>query len=231
MLVSAACGLTPAARATGTAAPHPAAAGSALSTRTGPPRPPAVQPTLVVLGDSLSAGYGLPPDTGWVTLLQRRLAQTSPHYSVSNASISGDTTSGGLSRLPAVLARLHPAIVIVELGGNDALRGLPLATTRQNLASIITLSQAAGARVVLVGMQIPPNYGQAYTHAFASLYTDLADHYHLTLVPFLLEGIADKPELFQADQIHPLPQAQPVLLDNVWKRLQALIQAKPPGSR
>lgn len=211
-----------------TVTPTPATSGAA---RAGAVRAPLAQHTIVVLGDSLSAGYGLPPDTGWVPLLQRRLARVAPAYTVSNASISGDTTSGGRSRLPAVLARLHPAIVIVELGANDALRGLPLSTTRENLVAIITSAQAAGARVVLVGMQIPPNYGPTYTRAFAALYPELASKYHLTLVPFLLEGIADKPELFQADQIHPLPQAQPVLLDNVWKRLQALIQAKPPGSR
>lgn len=212
-----------------TVTPTPATSGAAQ--RAGAGRTPLAQHTIVVLGDSLSAGYGLPPNTGWVPLLQQRLARVAPAYTVSNASISGDTTSGGRSRLPAVLARLHPAIVIVELGANDALRGLPLSTTRENLVAIITSAQAAGARVVLVGMQIPPNYGPAYTGAFAALYPELASKHHLTLVPFLLEGIADKPELFQADQIHPLPQAQPVLLDNVWKRLQALIQAKPPGSR
>ena len=186
--------------------------------------------TILVLGDSLSAGYGLPRNTGWVYLLEQRLAAQAgslrSHYSVSNASISGDTTSGGVSRLPALLTRLHPVLVIVELGGNDALRGLPLTTTRSNLQTIVTTSRASGAQVLLVGMQIPPNYGQAYTQQFSALYADLAKRDGVSLVPFLLEGIADKPELFQADQIHPLPQAQPVLLDNVWKVLQPLIESK-----
>lgn len=183
----------------------------------------------MVLGDSISAGYGLPRDTGWVHLLTQRLAQSPEHYSVTNGSISGDTTSGGRSRLPALLQRVKPAIVIIELGGNDALRGMPMTTTRANLEAIIKMSQAAGAKVLLVGMQIPPNYGQAYSRAFASLFPTLAQQYHTGLVPFLLNGIADKPELFQADQIHPLPQAQPVLLDNVWKPLQSLIHTMPRG--
>jgi acyl-CoA thioesterase-1 len=184
-------------------------------------------PAIVVLGDSLSAGYGLPRDTGWVYLLGQRLTAQSSHYSVSNASISGDTTSGGLSRLPAVLTRVKPAIVIVELGGNDALRGLPLSTTRANLARIVDLSRRAGAKVLLVGMQIPPNYGPAYTQAFSAIYATLAKQDGVGLVPFLLNGIADQPDMFQADQIHPLPKAQPVLLDNVWQQLQPMIQTKP----
>ena len=184
-------------------------------------------PVIVVLGDSLSAGYGLPPNTGWVPLLTQRLTATPPgknHYTVVNSSISGDTTSGGRSRLPSTLARVHPSIVIVELGANDALRGLPMSVTQANLEAIIEASQAAGAKVVLVGMQIPPNYGPAYTAAFSSLFPSLAKRYHTSLVPFLLQGIADKPELFQADQMHPVAKAQPVLLENVWASLLPLLQ-------
>jgi acyl-CoA thioesterase-1 len=182
--------------------------------------------TLLVLGDSLSAEYGLPRGTGWVALLSQRLNQTADHYIVTNGSISGDTTSDGLSRLPNLLKRTNAKIVIVELGGNDALRGLPLATTRTNLTAIIGLAKAAGTKVLLIGMQIPPNYGPTYTRAFASMYGELAKQNGIGLVPFLLEGIADKPELFQADQIHPVPQAQPDLLNNVWTPLQTLIHAK-----
>lgn len=188
----------------------------------------ATAPVILVLGDSLSAEYGLDRGTGWVPLLAKRLA-TAPgaiHYSVSNASISGDTTSGGLSRLPALLARVHPAVVIVELGANDALRGIPIATTRNNLSTIVQTAQAQGAKVLLVGMQIPPNYGPAYTHAFSALFPTISASFKTGLVPFLLDGIADKPELFQADQMHPIAQAQPVLLENVWKPLQSLIHAK-----
>ncbi|WP_347556699.1 arylesterase [Robbsia sp. KACC 23696] len=187
----------------------------------------APRPTIVVLGDSLSAGYGLPPNTGWVTLLTQRLTDHPAgknHYTVVNSSISGDTTSGGRSRLPGALARSHPAVVIVELGANDALRGLPMSVTQSNLEAIIEMSQAAGAKVVLVGMQIPPNYGPSYTQAFSSLFPTLAKRYHTALVPFLLQGIADKPEMFQADQMHPLATAQPVLLDNVWAPLSPLLQ-------
>ncbi len=187
----------------------------------------AATPAILVLGDSLSAEYGLDRGTGWVPLLAKRLeAQPDEHhYSVSNASISGDTTSGGLSRLPALLARVHPAIVIVELGANDALRGIPVATTRSNLTTIVQLAQAHHAKVLLVGMQIPPNYGPAYTQAFAALFPAISARFKTALVPFLLNGIADKPELFQADQMHPIAQAQPVLLENVWKPLQSLIHA------
>ena len=184
-------------------------------------------PNLLVLGDSLSAEYGLPRGTGWVALMSQKLNQAAPpHYIVTNGSISGDTTSDGLSRLPNLLKRTHPKIVIVELGGNDALRGLPLATSRANLTAIIALAKAAGAKVLLIGMQIPPNYGPSYTRAFAAMYGELAAQFDTGLVPFLLNGIADKPELFQADQIHPVPQAQPALLDNVWTPLQTLVRTK-----
>ncbi|WP_245746726.1 arylesterase [Paraburkholderia lycopersici] len=180
-------------------------------------------PTVVVLGDSLSAEYGLPRDTGWVALLRQRLASERIDYSVANASISGDTTSGGLARLPLVLQRIKPSIVIVELGANDALRGVPLATTESNLRAIVAQIRKGNAKPVLVGMYVPPNYGPDYTRNFHAIYATLAKELDVPLVPFLLAGLADKPELFQADQIHPTRQAQPLLLDNVWPTLKPLL--------
>jgi len=185
-------------------------------------------PALVVLGDSLSAEYGLPRDTGWVALLRQRLATERIDYSVANASISGDTTSGGRARLPAVLQRLKPSIVVVELGSNDALRGVPLATTEQNLRDIIADARQARAKVVLVGMYVPPNYGPDYTQKFHALYTRLSKELGVPLVPFLLAGIENKPEMFQSDQMHPTQQAQGILLDNVWPALKPLL-GKPRG--
>ncbi|SAL61836.1 arylesterase [Caballeronia peredens] len=183
------------------------------------------KPAIVVLGDSLSAEYGLPRDTGWVNLLRARLAKERFDYSVANSSISGDTTSGGRARLTAVLTRIKPAIVIVELGANDALRGVPLATTETNLRDIVDASQAAHAKVLLIGMYVPPNYGPDYTQKFHAVYERVARERNVPLVPFLLAGIADKPSLFQADQIHPTVQAQPLLLDNVWPSLKPLLGA------
>ena len=182
-------------------------------------------PSIVVLGDSISAEYGLARDTGWVALLRQQLAQAHFNYSVANASISGDTTSGGLARLPATLARLKPKVVIVELGANDALRGVPLATTETNLRAIIDKSQTINAKVVLVGMYVPPNYGPDYSQKFHGLYEQLAKEKRVALVPFLLAGIENKPEMFQADQIHPNAQAQPLLLNNVWPILKSLLDA------
>ncbi|RQS06754.1 arylesterase [Burkholderia sp. Bp9002] len=186
------------------------------------------QPVIVVLGDSLSAEYGLPRDTGWVALLRQRLATERIDYSVANASVSGDTTSGGRARLPAVLERLKPAIVVVELGANDALRGVPLATTERNLREIVADAQRARAKVVLVGMYVPPNYGPDYTQKFHGIYTKLSKDLRVPLVPFLLAGLENKPEMFQADQIHPTQQAQGALLDNVWPSLKPLL-VKPRG--
>ena len=183
------------------------------------------KPAIVVLGDSLSAEYGLPRDTGWVNLLRERLAKERFDYSVANSSISGDTTSGGRARLTAVLARIKPAIVIVELGGNDALRGVPLATTEANLRGIVEASQAAHAKVLLIGMYVPPNYGPDYTQKFHAVYERIAKDKNVPLVPFLLAGIAEKPSMFQSDQIHPTVQAQPLLLDNVWPSLKPLLGA------
>ncbi|MBW0449458.1 arylesterase [Paraburkholderia phenoliruptrix] len=190
--------------------------------------PDAAKPVIVVLGDSISAEYGLPRDTGWVALLRQRLAQERIDYSVANASISGDTTSGGRARLPALMQRLKPSIVIVELGGNDALRGVPLSTTEDNLRTIIEQAQQGHAKVVLVGMYVPPNYGPEYTQKFHGIYGQLAKELRVPLVPFLLDGIADKPDMFQADQIHPAQQAQAVLLDNVWPAVKPLLRTGSP---
>ncbi|WP_428983355.1 arylesterase [Paraburkholderia diazotrophica] len=181
------------------------------------------KPTIVVLGDSISAEYGLPRDTGWVSLMRQRLSSERIDYNVANASISGDTTSGGRARLPALIQRLKPAIVIVELGANDALRGVPLGTTEDNLRTIIKEAQQSHAKVLLIGMYVPPNYGLDYTQKFHGLYGELAKQLRVPLVPFLLAGIENKPDMFQSDQIHPTQQAQPLLLDNVWPALKPLL--------
>ncbi|HTJ94633.1 MAG TPA: arylesterase [Pararobbsia sp.] len=183
-------------------------------------------PSIVVLGDSLSAEYGIDRDTGWVALMRKRLTQSALNYNVVNASISGETTEGGLTRLPAVLKRAHPSLVIVELGANDALRGVPLETTKANLRHIIEASQAIGAKVVVIGMRIPPNFGPDYAENFFNTFGALARQYQAGYVPFLLEGIADDPSQFQQDQIHPTAAAQPHLLDNVWPSVQPLLNGK-----
>jgi acyl-CoA thioesterase-1 len=179
--------------------------------------------TVLVVGDSLSAEYGIARGTGWVPLLGRRLAEKYPAYQVVNASISGDTTSGGITRLPALLDQHHPAIVILELGSNDALRGLPLTMTEQNLRTMAQNANSAGAAVVIVGMQIPPNYGRDYTQRFMQLFPKVAAETHAQLVPFLMEGIATNRDLFQADGMHPNENGQPHLLDNVWPVLQPML--------
>jgi acyl-CoA thioesterase-1 len=184
---------------------------------------PVTSRTILVLGDSISAEYGLPRDTGWVQLLRGRLQDQHKDYNVVNASISGDTTGGGAERLPALLERAKPAVVIIELGGNDGLRGLQLSATENNLRSMIEASQAAHARVLLVGMQLPPNYGRDFTERFAKLYPTLAARYHTALVPFLFEGFADQLDLFQPDRIHPTEAAQARLLGNVWPYLAPLV--------
>lgn len=183
-------------------------------------------PAILVLGDSLSAGYGIDPEQGWVTLLQERLRRTGYSYQVINASVNGDTTRGGLSRLPAALARARPSIVIVELGGNDGLRGLSIADMRRNLSTIITQSRASGARVLLAGVRLPPNYGEAYVKKFHEVYRDLARTHRVPLAPFLLDGVGGRQELMQPDGIHPRVEAQVRLLDNIWPHLQPLLD--PP---
>ncbi len=188
--------------------------------------PGATERSIVVVGDSISAEYGLPRGSGWVTLLQQRLAQSRPGWHVVNASISGDTTAGGRSRLPAVLAQHRPDIVVLELGANDALRGLSMNATRDNLLAMSRMAQAQGAKVLLLGMQMPPNYGPAMMKAFEQVFVDVARQTQSQRVPFLLKGIADAPDpfaLFQNDRIHPNVQAQPLMLDNVWPELKKLL--------
>ena len=175
--------------------------------------------TLLVLGDSLSAEYGLARGSGWVALLEQRLAQDKIPATVVNASVSGDTTSGGRSRLPALLKQIQPSHVLIELGGNDALRGLPLQMTKDNLATMARQAKAAGARVMIVGMQLPPNYGARYGQEFSQLFAQVAHDSGAALVPFLLAGVADSPQadrLFQPDRIHPTAEAHPRMLANVW---------------
>jgi acyl-CoA thioesterase-1 len=182
--------------------------------------------TVLVLGDSLSAEYGLKRGTGWVALLEQRLAATKSPARVVNASISGDTTSGGRSRLPALLKQHQATVVIIELGGNDALRGLPLAMTRDNLQAMTVAAQNTGAKVLLLGMQVPPNYGQDYNRQFAQTYADVAKGQNASLIPFLLKGIADAPDansLFQADRIHPTEVAHPRILETVWSVLKKIL--------
>jgi len=197
------------------------ALGATALAQTGP------RPALLVLGDSLSAEYGLPRDSGWVKLLADKLATLGPEgagqYNVVNASISGETTSGGRTRLPELLKQHQPAIVIIELGGNDGLRGLPLAAMRDNLNAMVDASKKSGARVLLVGVRIPPNYGRAYTEGFFGTFADVARERKAALAPFLLDGFADQPDLFQSDRIHPTVQAQQKMLDNVWPHLQPLL--------
>jgi acyl-CoA thioesterase-1 len=181
---------------------------------------PARPTTLVVVGDSLSAEYGIARGSGWVALLDKQLGQQGIHATVVNASISGDTTSGGRSRLPALLATHKPTHVVIELGGNDALRGLPLSMTRDNLVAMARAAKAAGAKVMLVGMQLPPNYGARYAQDFSALFSSVAKDEGTALVPFLLAGVADAPDAekqFQPDRIHPLASAHPTMLANVWK--------------
>ena len=186
----------------------------------------AARPLILVLGDSLSAEYGLKRGEGWVPLLEKRLAQQKIAATVVNASISGDTSAGGRSRFPALLAQHKPSLVVLELGANDALRGLPLASTEDNLLQIARAAQAAGAKVLIVGIQVPPNYGADYTRRFGAVFSKVASATKAALVPFLLKGVADAPDaaaLFQADRIHPTAVAQPQLLDNVWPELRKLL--------
>ncbi len=179
--------------------------------------------TIVVVGDSLSSGYGIAAEQSWVAKLTNRLQSEAYGYEVVNASIAGDTTAGGLARLPRLLERLEPAIVVLELGGNDGLRGQPVRVARDNLAKMIELAQDSGARIVLAGMQIPPNYGPAYTAAFAKMYAELAARFDVALIEFLLEGVALQPNLMQADRIHPNAAGQAIVFENVWPVLSTLL--------
>jgi acyl-CoA thioesterase-1 len=190
------------------------------------PAQAAPQPTLLIVGDSISAAYGMEPRQGWVTLLQEQL-QANPAtrgIAVVNASISGETSSGGLQRLPALLQKHQPQWLILELGGNDGLRGYPLPQLRNNLQAMIDMGRAQGSQMILVGMQIPPNYGARYSNQFAEMYPQLAAAYQLPLVPQWLQPLAARPDLLQADGIHPTAAAQPQLLAAVWEQLQPLLQ-------
>ena len=179
----------------------------------------------MVLGDSISAAYGMAQRRGWVALLEERLKGERLDYSVVNASVSGETTSGGRARIDTALAKHRPAVVIVQLGGNDGLRGLPVSQMKDNLGGIIERSQKAGARVLLVGVRMPPNYGTQYTQAFESAYTELSRKYKTALVPSLLEGFGERLELFQPDRIHPTEAAQPLMADRVWQALRPLLRS------
>jgi acyl-CoA thioesterase-1 len=183
-------------------------------------------PVILVVGDSLSAEYGLKRGDGWVPLMQKRLAEQKIPATVINASISGDTSAGGRARLPGLLAQHQPTHVLLELGGNDALRGLPLASTEDNLLQMTKAAQAAGAQVLIVGIQVPPNYGSDYTRRFEAIFTKVASATKTPVVPFLLKGVADSPDsamLFQADRIHPTAAGQPRMLDNVWTPLRKML--------
>jgi acyl-CoA thioesterase-1 len=180
--------------------------------------------SILVFGDSLSAAYGIAQARGWVALLAERLKRERSDYSVVNASISGETSAGGAARISKALAQHQPAILILELGANDGLRGLPMTQMKQNLGSMIEQAQKARARVVLVGMKLPPNYGPDYTRAFESAYPEIAKRYQAALVPFLLEDLADNEEFFQPDRIHPTEEAQPLMMEQVWKALLPLLK-------
>ena len=190
------------------------------------PAQAAAAPVLLVLGDSISAGYGLAAGEGWVSLLTQRLHREGYPYQVINASISGDTTAGGRARLPALLAQHQPRIVIVELGGNDALRGGNLDVTRTNLDAIVDAVKRAGATPLLVGMQLPPNYGSAYVKRFGALFSEVAKAHKVPAVPFVFEGFAEDLSQFQADRIHPVAAAQPRILANVWPALAPLLSKR-----
>jgi acyl-CoA thioesterase-1 len=182
---------------------------------------------VMVFGDSLSAAHGLAPSQGWVALLATRLEKSIPAWSVVNASVSGETTDGGLRRLPEDLKRHQPKVVVIALGANDALRGQPIKAARANLEQMVRLARQARAQPVLVGLMIPPNYGIEYAAEFRDMYPDIARRLKVPLVPFLLEGVAEKRELFQADQLHPTAEAQARILDNVWPVVAPLTRKKP----
>jgi acyl-CoA thioesterase I len=184
----------------------------------------AAEKSILVVGDSLSAAYGIARNRGWVALLEERLKREHPDYIVVNASISGDTTDGGRARLKPLLERHRPAVMILALGGNDGLRGQPPAQIRTNLSAMIQQAQAQGARVLVLGVKLPPNYGEDYTRSFEAVFRDVAKTHRAALVPFLLEDFAEKPEFFQPDRIHPTEAAQPLMLDRVWPALKALLK-------
>jgi acyl-CoA thioesterase-1 len=195
----------------------------AVNAETGTDNIPETGPAIIILGDSLSAAYGMEIKQAWPSLLQERLKQHGYAHRVFNSSITGDTTQGGLARLPRLLGKHEPGVVILELGGNDGLRGLPIEVTRQNLSRMIEKSQSAGSAVIIAEMRIPPNYGRSYTEKFNAMYPALTEQYGISLLPFLLQDIALKPGLMLPDGIHPTAQAQPLILDQVWTVLQPLL--------
>ncbi|GGC24279.1 arylesterase [Pseudoduganella buxea] len=182
--------------------------------------------TLLVVGDSLSAEYGLARGSGWVALLEKKLQASSSDVRIVNASVSGETTSGGRTRLPALLARHKPDIVVIELGANDGLRGLPVAAADANLRAMVSTAKKAGSQVLLVGMRIPPNYGRDYAEKFFAMFGRISRDEKVPLAPFMLDGVAEKADLFQADRLHPLATAHPIILANIWPTLQPLLRAK-----
>ena len=184
---------------------------------------PLQQQTILVVGDSISAGFGIDKDLGWVALLNQKLVKEFPQYSLVNASISGETTSGGANRISSMLQQHQPSLVILELGGNDGLRGTPIKLITQNLTYMIRSSQKAGAQILLLGMRIPPNYGQRYSELFASQYQALAAELNIPILPFLLEGIAAEAGMMQADGIHPTENAQPIMTKSVWQMLKPML--------
>ncbi|HEX7986981.1 MAG TPA: arylesterase [Duganella sp.] len=182
--------------------------------------------TVLVLGDSLSAEYGLARGAGWVALAEQKLKDEKIDAAIVNASVSGETTSGGRTRLPALLDKYKPAVVVIELGANDGLRGLPVNAAQANLRAMSETAAKAGAKVMLIGMRIPPNYGRDYSDKFFAMYGTLSKEFNAPLVPFMLDGVADKTQLFQADRLHPLAQAHPTILANIWPVLQKTIKTK-----
>ena len=192
-------------------------------------QPRSSAPVVLVFGDSLSAGYGIRVDQGWVNLLAQKIEQEGYGFRVVNASVSGETSAGGLARLPRALSLQQPRIVLLELGANDGLRGLPLEQTRDNLERMITLLRGQHVAVLLLGLRLPPNYGERYTGGFMSMYQGLADRQHIALLPFLLENVALTPGLMQPDGLHPNEKGQPLLLDNVWPRLVPMLRAAAPA--
>jgi len=182
------------------------------------------QKTILVFGDSLSAAYGMAQSSGWVMLLQKKLTDSQYHYEVINASVSGETTIGGKNRLEAQLKRTKPTIVILELGANDGLRGLPIIEMQKNLSAMIQTSQQSGAKVILIGMKLPPNYGAQYTQSFSQTFQTLSQQFKTPLVPFMLDRVATEPALVQADGLHPNELGQPMILDNIWPAIKPLLK-------
>lgn len=185
---------------------------------------PASARSILLVGDSISAAFGLEIDQGWVRLLEQRLAEEDFPHDVVNASVSGDTTAGGLARLPALLDEVAPALVVIELGGNDGLRALPVTNMQQNLSAMVALSREAGAEVILLGMRIPPNYGPRYSKAFEQAFVAVAEEHDVPLVPFLLEGVGGVKGMMQSDGVHPTAAAQPLLLDNAWPAIKQALE-------